>query len=87
MARSAAEILKDTLALPPEARAEIADALFESLDDPADQDVERAWSAEIARRMQQIDAGEVQLVTWSEARRITLTEDALPNLSSRAACQ
>ena len=66
--RSVDEILEDALALPPEARAAIAGSLISSLDDQADQEVEAQWSAEIARRIGEIDTGRVQLVPWSEVR-------------------
>jgi hypothetical protein len=32
-------------------------------------DIEAAWSAEIARRIAEIDAGQVRLVPWSEVLR------------------
>ncbi len=43
-------------------RAELALALIESLDGPADPGVEEAWRLEIERRIDQIDRGEVQLI-------------------------
>jgi len=47
-------------------RAELALSLIESLDGPADPDVEEAWRLEIERRMDQIDRGEVQLMPGDE---------------------
>jgi putative addiction module component (TIGR02574 family) len=47
-------------------RAELALSLIESLDGPADPDVEEAWRLEIERRMGQIDRGEVQLIPGDE---------------------
>ena len=57
-------------------RAELALALIESLDGPADPDVEEAWRIEIERRIGQIERGEVQLVPGDEVfaklrRRLT----------------
>jgi putative addiction module component (TIGR02574 family) len=70
---SAQEILDDALSLPAEARAMIAGSLIESLDDDApEEQVEELWSAEIARRIADIDAGRVQLVPWSDVRRRVL---------------
>jgi hypothetical protein len=40
--------------------------VIESLDGPADPDVEEAWRAEIERRIGQIDRGEVQLIPADE---------------------
>lgn len=68
--RSADDVLKDALALPAEARAEIAGALIGSLDDDVvDEHAEAMWSVEIARRIAEIDSGQVKLVTWSELQR------------------
>lgn len=64
--RSADEILEDALALPVEARARIAGSLIESLDEEA---VDEQWSAEITRRISEIDTGRVQLVPWSDVRK------------------
>jgi hypothetical protein len=36
---------------------------------PGDPDVEEAWSREIARRVQELDASTVLVVTWADARR------------------
>jgi len=35
---------------------------------PSDQDIEMAWSIEIERRLAEIDAGTVELVSWEEVR-------------------
>ena len=32
-------------------------------------DVAEAWQQEISRRLQEIDSGEVDLITWEEAER------------------
>lgn len=47
-------------------RAELALSLIESLDGPADPDVEEAWRVEIERRIGQIDRGEVELIPGDE---------------------
>ena len=53
----------------------IAGSLIESLDDDApDEHAEELWSAEIARRIADIDAGRVQLVPWSDVRQRLLEE-------------
>jgi putative addiction module component (TIGR02574 family) len=69
MLRDAAEVLKDALSLPPEARAALADSLLESLNTEIDPGVEEAWREEIHRRLQEIDSGAVQLIPWDEAHR------------------
>lgn len=49
-------------------RAEIAAALLASIDGPADDDVEAAWAAEIARRVQLIRGGQAKARAWEEVR-------------------
>ena len=68
MPRDAAEILKDALALPAEARGALIGPLVDSLETEEDEGVEEAWRAEIQRRLVEIDAGAVKLVRWDEAR-------------------
>ena len=77
MSRDAGEILKEALALPPEARAALADYLWDSLDAEVDPDVEEFWRQEIRRRIAQLDSGAVAAIPWSEARARLLAK--LPN--------
>lgn len=69
MARDAAQLLKDALSLPPEARAALADSLLESLDAEVDDEAEEKWRQEIRGRLEQIDSGAVELIPWDEAQR------------------
>ena len=69
MPRDAAEVLKDALALPLEARAALIGTLVDSLDTEVDEDAEEAWREEILRRLREIDSGAVKLIPWSEAPR------------------
>jgi putative addiction module component (TIGR02574 family) len=69
MSRDAANLLKDALELPPEARAALADSLLESLDTDIDQGAEEAWRKEIFRRLQEIDRRAVTLIPWEDAER------------------
>ena len=50
-------------------RAELAYALVISLDGPAEPDVEKAWDAEILRRLAEIDSGTANLIDREELRR------------------
>jgi putative addiction module component (TIGR02574 family) len=69
MSRDPAELLKEALALPPEARAVLADSLLESLDEEeVDKDAEAYWQREIQRRRAEIDSGKTQVVPWSQVR-------------------
>ena len=44
----------------------------ESLDTDVDEDSEAAWSAEIARRLGELDSGAVKPIPWEKARRMIL---------------
>ena len=56
-----------TLSIPE--RAELAHALIESLDAPADECVEDAWDKELVRRIAHIDAGQAKLLKRGEFRK------------------
>jgi putative addiction module component (TIGR02574 family) len=68
MKQNIAEILKEALKLPLEARAALAGTLLDSLDETVDRDAESAWEAEIIVRLKEIDEGKVNLIPWAEAR-------------------
>ena len=68
MRRSAAEILRDALALPLDARAALAGSLLESLDTEVDEDAEAAWATEVNRRLAEFDSGVVKTIPWAEVR-------------------
>jgi putative addiction module component (TIGR02574 family) len=69
MKSDSAELLKEALKLPREARAALAGSLIDSLDQEVDEDAEAAWEGEIARRLRELDTARVKPVPWSEARR------------------
>ena len=60
------EIMRAALALPPGARAMLADHLLESLDDPNQTEIDAAWAEEIDRRIRDIDEGKVKLIPGEE---------------------
>jgi len=49
-------------------RATLAGLLLESLEHEVDEDVESAWQEEIERRLAELDADSVQLVSWDEVK-------------------
>jgi putative addiction module component (TIGR02574 family) len=77
MKRDAAEILKDALALPTEARAALAGSLLESLDVEVDEDAEAAWAIEVNRRVAEPDRGAAKAVPWAEVVAASPNPDAL----------
>jgi putative addiction module component (TIGR02574 family) len=48
---------KEVLQLPPRSRVRLAERIIESIDDYADGQLEAAWTAEIARRVKEIESG------------------------------
>ncbi len=64
-----AELLRDALSLPSEARAALIDSLLESMDVEVDDDAQEAWREEICRRLRQIDSGAARMIPWDDARR------------------
>ncbi len=68
MSRETAELLKEVLTLPAEARAALADSLLESLDTEIDADAEGAWRTEIRRRAAELDSKAVSPIPWAEVR-------------------
>ena len=61
-------MLAQALRLPPEERADVAKSLIASLDDPADEDVEAAWLAEVERRLRDVDHGTAKFEPWEVVR-------------------
>lgn len=68
------KLMEGALLLPVEGRAALAGSLLDSLDNTIDPNVESAWAVEIARRLHEIDSGEIKTVPWSEARRMILEQ-------------
>jgi putative addiction module component (TIGR02574 family) len=65
----ARQLLAEALRLSDEERAALAGELIQSLDAEVDADAEAAWSGEIRRRLERVDAGTAKTIPWAEARR------------------
>jgi putative addiction module component (TIGR02574 family) len=63
-----AELLEQALKLPPQARLALADELLDSVEGPEDPEWTAAWTAELARRVKQLESGQAKTVPWEEAR-------------------
>jgi len=68
-------VIHEALRLNEAERLEVAEALYESLEGPADPDAEQQWDAEIKRRIDKIDAGGATFIPWAEARRRMVGEE------------
>ncbi|MCL4693852.1 MAG: addiction module protein [Candidatus Hydrogenedentes bacterium] len=79
MNNRAQTLLRESLALAPDERADVAAELLASLDEPPTEDpvaVQTAWAKEIERRARRVMAGESAGEPWEEvreriARRVT----------------
>lgn len=69
MVSKLAELKERAVALSTSERAELALMPIESLDGPADGGVDEAWAAEIDRRLQEIDSGDVGPISGDEVFR------------------
>jgi putative addiction module component (TIGR02574 family) len=65
MSPEVSDLLKRALALSVEERAALANTLLDSLE-RADESVQAAWDEEVARRMQDLQAGKAVTVPWEE---------------------
>lgn len=69
------ELVARARELPAEERAQLAQELLQSVERETDPEVEVAWDAEIARRLDTYERGEAKLIpaedVFEEARRLT----------------
>ena len=68
MSEQARRLLDEALQLPLDERASMAALLLASMDGPADDGVETAWSAELEKRARRALAGETKGIDWEQAR-------------------
>jgi putative addiction module component (TIGR02574 family) len=69
MPTKARQVLREALALPPKARADIAGTLLRSLDAPEEAGVDAAWAVEVGQRLREVDSGKAKLIPWERVRR------------------
>jgi len=69
MTQEVRELLQKALALLENERAELAGNLISSLDATVDPDVDAAWQQEVVRRLQDIQSGKVDTVSWQEVQQ------------------
>lgn len=68
MATELTQLFREALELTDNDRATLAGLLIESLESPADPDVEAAWAKEAERRWQEIESGKVQTIPWEDVK-------------------
>ena len=68
MERNLNDVFQQAVQLPERDRATLAGLLIETLDPISEPGVEAAWFEEIERRVAEIDAGTVELISWEDVR-------------------
>ncbi|MDP2982171.1 MAG: addiction module protein [Candidatus Latescibacter sp.] len=68
MKHNAAEIYKEALELPQEARAALIGSLLDSLNEEMDENAESLWEAEILKRIRELDKGTAKTIPWFEVK-------------------
>ena len=68
MAKSARDLFEEAMRLDPKERATLMRLLVDSLDAASEEGAEEAWRAEIERRIEELDSGQVEAVPWEELR-------------------
>ena len=73
--QEADDLLKKALTLPANERATLAGSLIDSLEEDVDEtSVQDAWHDEIARRIEELDSGKAETISWDEVRRRIATK-------------
>ena len=68
MDRNLKDLFQEAVRLPERERATLAGLLIETLDPAPEEEIQAAWSAEIARRVAELDAGTVATIPWEQVR-------------------
>ena len=69
MSNPAEKLLDEAMKLPESERRLIALRLLDSVGEEPPEEIERAWTEEALRRLEDIRAGRTQPIPWEEARR------------------
>ena len=69
MSPSTEQLFSSALSLPEADRLELAEALLAATEPPPPEPSGDAWSAELQRRSDEIDAGKAILSPWEEVKR------------------
>jgi putative addiction module component (TIGR02574 family) len=69
MSRTFEEVRNEALALTPEQRGSLAEDLWDSNRTPEEQEIDRAWTIEVERRVAEIDAGIGTLIAADDVIR------------------
>lgn len=73
MTDEAKKLFEEAMRLPVRQRARLLSSLIDSLEESDEVDVEQAWIDEVHKRARELETGQVQGLTWAEARRVILS--------------
>lgn len=68
MSTDAENLYQAALKLSGDERSQLAYRLLDSIEGERDPDYEEAWAAEIARRVEEIENGTAEMLSWEEVR-------------------
>ena len=69
MAAELERVLEQALSLPGLERLSVARRILESVEPEVGEEVERAWEAEIIKRVEKIDSGTAKFRAWEEIKK------------------
>jgi putative addiction module component (TIGR02574 family) len=68
-------VIAEALKLSEAERLEVAEMLFESVEESADPGADAAWAEEIERRLKSIESGEAEFMTKEQATRFIMGDE------------
>jgi putative addiction module component (TIGR02574 family) len=74
MTPEVSKLLERALSLSVEEQEALADSLISNLGGKVDEGVQKAWEAEIGKRIAELDSGEAKTIPWEEVRRRNLAK-------------
>ncbi len=69
MTTKSAFVLNEALSMNPAERARIAHCLIQSLEEPFDQSVDEQWIQLSQKRLEELESGAVQPVSWEQIKK------------------
>jgi putative addiction module component (TIGR02574 family) len=66
------DLFKKALGLNEKDRAILAGLLIESLDDTPIEEIKSVWKAEVAKRVKELESGEVTAIPWENVKTLLL---------------
>jgi putative addiction module component (TIGR02574 family) len=66
---TAEELIVQVMRLPKDQRLELADMIYDSVEDAEDEEIDPEWAAEIRRRVDGLKAGTRKTLSWDDAMR------------------